>query len=482
MTDTVAFTRCPSTGAIVQKVYGQSYGLVRLSGSYVGMPAGIEVRVRQFGTSTEVATWTLAANVSGAWDIYIVVPCGAYWVQAEVRFSDNHAVSTLNGNSWTVGSIFMLGGQSNMTGLLSQSSSPPTADPYTTLFIPDQATVNAAGQSGRTAGAWFNPPVGDGAVSFLNRVRSQSGIPCGAVLIAPGGTSLMPESAGPSLGQFWLNATGSQANYPTEDVLGYALSSMRAATGPWLGRQSHAGGGNTLCDFDGVLWLQGEGDIPATTGARYRAGMTTLYGMIVAATLRAPSQLPFFVATIGKLGDGGPGVDYIRSAQMNWAAGTPGAVLGPSTYDIPVVDSGHVHHDPAGYKRIAWRFADAVLNWLGFETYSAAGPFIASAAWDSNVTVIVTIDLDGHAGLVADNSTSSLTGFEASTDGFVTLLPINSAHLVSGQISIVLASAPTSAPSIRYVVTAWNTTDNLVRTSDVVPNDTLGYPLRPSIY
>lgn len=481
MTDTVAFTRCPSTGAIVPKSSGHSYGVVRLSGSYSGAPAGIEVRVLQFGTSTEIVSWGSAAILGGAWDIQIQVPCGAYWLQAEARFTNNHAVDSLSGNSWTVGYVFLLAGQSNMENMLSQSGAPPAADPYTTLFIPDQATVSAAGQTGRTAGVWFAPPVGDGMISFLNRVRGITGIPCGAVLIAPGGTALMPESAGPQ-GQFWLNATGSQANYPTEDVLGYALASMRAATGQWIGIQAYEGAANTLCDFDGILWEGNEGDIPTTTSARLQAGMTTLYGMIAAATLRTPAQLPFFIATIGKFGGGGPGVDYIRSAQMDWTAATPGAVLGPATYDIPVVDSAHVHHNPAGSRRVALRFADAVLHWLGFETYSAAGPFIDSSAWDGNATVTVTINLDGHAGLVADNSSTSLTGFEASIDEFVTLLAISSAHLVSGQVSIVLAGVPTSTPNIRYVVTAWNAADNLVRTSDAVPNDTLGYPLRPSIY
>lgn len=481
MTDSIAFTRCPSTGAIVPKSSGHSYGRVRLSGTYTGSPTGIEVRVLQSGTSTEIVTWTPAAFVQGAWDTQIEVPCGPYWLQAEARFTNNHAIDSLSGNAWTVGYVFMIAGQSSMENMLSQSGSPPAADPYTTLFIPDQATVSVAGQTDRAAGVWFAPPVGDGVVSFLNRIRGITGIPCGAVLIAPGGTALMPESAGPP-GQFWLNATGSPANYPAEDVLGYALASMRAATGQWLGIQAYEGAGNTLCDFDGTLFLQGEGDVGTTINERYQAGLSTLYGMIVAATLRTPEQLPFFIATIGKFGDGGVGVDEIRSAQMEWAQATAGAILGPATYDIPVVDSAHVHHDPAGSRRIAWRLADAVLYWLGFETCSAAGPFIASSAWDSNVTVTVTIDLDGHVGLVADNSISSLTGFEASTDGFVTLLPISSAHLVSGQVSIVLASVPTSAPSIRYVVTAWNATDNLVRTSDVVPNDTLGYPLRPSIY
>jgi hypothetical protein len=91
---------------------------IMVSGTYTGMPKAIEARVVSDGTLEEIVPWT-AIDTSPKNGIFLGellhVPQGG-WYNIQVRYRNNHGVSSRGTHKWGVGILVGCLGQSNMKG------------------------------------------------------------------------------------------------------------------------------------------------------------------------------------------------------------------------------------------------------------------------------------------------------------------------------------------------------------------------------
>lgn len=337
---------------------------VTVTGTYTGTPTNIEVRV-------DSGSWaTLQSGpTGGAYSGTVSVPAGTR--SLSVRFS-NDTATTASVSNILVGDVFLVVGQSNADGRLTNAQSyTPSAAQVCAVFDPDDTVwrtlVDPTNRTVSGGTAW--PLV---ATQFA---ASQS-VPCGFICAAEGGTSLSQWTTGSAAAAKWTAAKA---------------------------RVTAAGTGVTA-----VLWDQGESDVTVgpTSQATYKAGLDWLIG-----DTQSTYSCPFIVAQVGTEPSTltAAALDAIRSAQQQSIAGTTGAKQGPVEYYRA---NQHFSTDAEGGLQAAgwWLAIEAAL----FSGTNGHGPRVSSAVLSVDRTqVTVAFDRVLKTGLtfgsaawaVSDNGT-----------------------------------------------------------------------------
>jgi hypothetical protein len=307
-----------------------------------------------------------------------------------VRWSSDFA-ATASVPNIGVGDVYVLAGQSNMTGHGDNPqayTTPPsgawcsvyrkdgtgwhpiTRDPY------DTGSANVAPAAGNQAAWGASTPADSGTVGgayallVASQIAAATNLPVGLIPAAFSGAGLVNAGAGYPL---W-GKTAAGLGSPAVNLYQGLLNSVR-----------NSGSGTVKA----ILWHQGEADAKnGTTQAAYLTALTTLAANLAADVPGAP---PMLVAQIGDSDTAPPAaLDGIRAAQAaSWNTGTilPGPTCystdltsdmsSSSPYYSPNADSLHFHTNQA--------LADLASRW--FAAISAAfyggtdgrGPQVASA-------------------------------------------------------------------------------------------------------
>ncbi len=466
--DTAVITATDLTqNRIYQRNASSTARVMTFAGAYGGLtvPSTIEVKIVNDADDSTAQDWTALSSTSisgGAWSGHLSVPQGG-WYNFVVRSKNGGgtvlATSAQSTNTWAVGVLVALLGQSNMQKMWTISSTPPTVNSKTkayTTIVPPTAPEESA------SGGW-GVPVGNGAIRFADCLQTSLGFPVGILTYAIGATALHASNGG---SPYWMDLTAG-APYPL------------FATG-----LTEAGGD---CEF--VLWHQGEWDAQrGTTLAEYKADMDTLYSRIRTATGRSTSTLKFGCAILGSMDDGGSGataatMDAIRQAQLEWIRDTTGAFCAGSSVDM--VRTDFAHWTAPYYERMGRRYAQAIHFQTGGASYGGAGPSIGSATRASgSAVVVVNVSQAGGSSLrEIDGSTDggSLTGFEVSNDNFSTTLTVSSTAFSGNTVQITLSAVPTGTVKVRYQYGETPSITNPVYDNTTPQSDTIGLPLQPSI-
>lgn len=425
-------------------------------------------RIRRFEGSVYLDWFQLTDTVSNA--NFQGMPgfqAAPGWLILDIRASDAPG-TIVSSNVFGAGDVYVVGGQSLAEILIGTPSYGPqtrgTLDHAAAFYVPDAAEGAVMGNGGAGWGTSLGPP----GAAITNALSAASGVATGFIFLASGGVPLSRNGANPATPKkYLLSVEGSMGNYPNEDFLGGSLAGLAAC-----------GSGG----FTGLLFVGNESD------ALYTPRATDLWlGLnewltVIGGYEPAPVGWPFIMSTLGKFGENVDGTTLVRKVQLSWARNTPGARVGASRYDLPLdnQDGLNVHPTAAGALRLGRRIAMDFLHLYDPVTHprSAEGPKIASV-WRDGATIEAIIDLNGSAGLAAQNASADLTGFRVSDDNFATLLTIVHATLSGAVVTITLASDPGAPVSIDYQATpvSATSTDNLIYTTDLVPGDALGLPL-----
>lgn len=452
---------------IFQRNASSTAKMLTFSGTYGGptLPSSVEVKIVNDADDSTAQDWTALSSASiteGGWSGQLSVPQGG-WYNFIVRTKDSGgtvlATSSQSSNTWSVGVLVAMIGQSNMQKMWTISSSPPTVNSktkaYTTIVPP---TAPEESQSG----GW-GVPVGNGAIRFADRLQTLLGFPVGILTYAIGATALHAANSG---SPYWMDLSAG-APYPL-----------------FVTGLTEAGGD---CEF--VLWHQGEWDAQrGTTLAEYKADMDTLYSRIRTATGRSTSTLKFGCALLGSMDDGASPataatMDAIRQAQLEWIRDTTGAFCAGSSVDM--VRTDFAHWTAPYYERMGRRYAQAILHQTGGAAYGGVGPSLTGAvrATGSAVVVLSVSQVGGSSLLEIDGTSDggSLTGFEVSNDNFATTLTISSTAFSAGSIQLTLSAVPTGTVKVRYQYGETPNITNPVYDNTAPGGDSIGLPLQPSI-
>lgn len=401
-------------GRTFQRSAGATSGPVSLSGAVAGQhPSGVDAQILLASNSSIVVDWTSISNFAisgGGWSGKLLsVPQGGPYT-VNVRATDNHARAGTGTNTFSLGIIFLLHGQSNMTGMLGSTSAPGTPIAGTSFYD---------GTNG-----WQAIPAGSGIRNFLSAVNTATGVPCAALCVAVIGVSIG-------------NLLPVGANYTN------ALQQMAAI-------------GN---DFEMVLWDQGEGDAsnsPHEDGNSYLTQLATMYSLLQGVTGRSSSQLPFVLSSIGHTTSSGGSLNggitdatwsTIQKALFDAPSRISGVVYSHSQVDL-AVGGDQLHYTDAAHGQQGLRFAHTVNRILGLATGNTYWTIGSASTVDATHT---NVNLTQSAGTDFTPTTAS-DEWQITGDNGVTWSAPSAISRNSGtQIQLTHASLSTSnTRKLRY--------------------------------
>lgn len=445
--DLYAFTTSTMTvnditaGTIYQRTKNTQAKTVTISGTYSSLPTTVEVQLYLEDSATVAQSWTALTGTTiggGNWSGSLSVPQGGmYNLQARGKDAGGTVLETSirYGHPFGVGILVALLGQSNMSNMFLQSND---------TLTPDAAVRMHYG------GAWTTVK-GDGAITLANKLRAGANLPFGLLAYAVGATTIAN----------WIDTSG-----------GSVYSTFLAAL--------TATGGD--CEY--VLFQQGEQDaVNLTPKATYKAGLSTLYANLQAATGRNTSELTFACVVLGNIdhvSSTDASTQAIRQSHLEFIAATAGVIFGGSAVDM--VQSDGFHWSIPYRVRMGKRYAQAILADLGAVSYGARGPYIYCASRiGSQITVSVAHESGGTSLKELDGSTDggSLTGF-ALTDGSGSLA-ISSTAFSGNTILLNLGRAVVGGVTLTYQYGEKPDITNPVYDNTSPQGDTVGLPLRPTI-
>lgn len=381
------------TDITARRVFQRASGVasVTIAGTYTNTAVSIQARVVLAGSSTEVVTWTtiVASPSGGTFSGSLSVPEGG-WYNVQVRDSSNTGSPSNGSNSWGVGDIFAVTGQSNGDYAFWVGSS-VTASSTTAVY-------DDTGWGANT---------GSGSRTIANALTSYLGVPVAMLRAATSGSGLVT-STGSSFGS-WDNPGGTP--YLT-------FASRMAAVGGKLA---------------GVLWLQGEWDASAgVTKAAYKSALTGLIAQMRTDTGQA--ALPFFIVPLTRCTTGTwPDWDNVQDAFLESVTST--VIKACDTWDLSSGDG--LHYDEAGQIALGGRLSKAIYKYLGGSVESL-GPYLSSVSVSGSDVDCTFAHLSG----TDLTPSSAITGLTF-TDGGSPITPTS----VVKQSSTVVRAAFSSPPA-----------------------------------
>ena len=251
-TDTLTLTDFPDR-KIFQRTIGGATANITVTGTFTGSPAGIDARVVQHGTSTEVVPWTIIAinNPTSPFSGTLTVPQGG-WYDVQVRFSASMTPQSNGTHAWGVGILIGVIGQSNSNfGWLAASYGGGT----------DTATANSL-VTGTTDGLSWSAPVYNAGVNFANALQTATNLPVGLVMDGVGGSSLTYACQFSNYG-YWLAQSGTPAAYKWPTYVNSVTAAGRIV--------------------EGSIYLQGEAEASLScdlTGSAYQTHLLSFFSQL----------------------------------------------------------------------------------------------------------------------------------------------------------------------------------------------------------
>jgi len=397
-----------ASGRLFQRTKALTTGPVSAAGTYSGgTPNAIELQVLLAADDSVVKGWTTATGsiAGGNWSAAIsgVGQGGPYYVKA--RPANATGLAKTGSNSFYVGILIVMYGQSNMAMMSSKSSSPPAATAGTTYY---------------DGSAWAAVPVGNGVREMLNAVTAATSVPCAALNGSVSGVPI---------------ATLAKGQTAYTDLAAQITSASN--------------------DFEFIVWHQGEGDSGAgTSQATYIAALGQLHSDLVADYGRTKAQAPLILAGLGNQdgGAGGYGTDASWDAMQRTLLDAPGSL--PSVYyshsnrDITIEDpTSFVHWDAASYGRAGKRYARSISTLLAATSGYPNWHIASSAVVDATTT---TVDVTQNLG-TDFTPTTGITGFDISGDNGGSWSACTGVRTSATQITLTHASVATdSQRKLRY--------------------------------
>lgn len=396
-----------TSGRLFQRTASLTTGPVSAAGTYTGTaPSAIQFQILLVADDSVIKDWTTCGTATiggGTWSATLtgVAQGGAYYLKA--RAANATSLAKTGSNSFYIGILFALYGQSNMVNFSSVQASAPAASAGTTWF------------NGTT---WAAVPNANGIREFLNAVKAATGVPCAG-----------------------LNGA----------VSGQSISTLRKGTANYTAfmAQIVAAGG----DAEMVLWHQGEGDSAiGTQKYAYSAALDTLHSDIATDIGRTRSTMLMVAANLGTVinGDTTYGTDARWDAVYGGIldfAGKTAAYYSHTNRDA-VLNNANVHYDAASQGRAGKRYARAVNTLLGATSGVPHWGITSSAVVDATHT---TVDLTHGIG-TDFTPTTGITGFELSEDnGLNWVTPSAAVRTSATRITLTHSSLATSSlRKLRY--------------------------------
>jgi len=403
---------------VFQRIAGASS--ITISGTYVGTATGIQARIVQAGTSTEVVTWTtIAASPSGGvFSGSLSVPQGG-WYNVQVRDTSNPTAVSSGTHQFGVGDIFVVAGQSNGEKMFTVGA------------------VTPASTTAKYSGTW-GANVGAGACTLANALTSALGIPIGMISTAVSGAGLCTSTASP-YGSWDNPAT---APYTT-----------------WANLVTGVGG-----KIAGVLWLQGEWDAGTNVAkATYKSALSDLITRM--RTYTSQPTLPFYILPLTR---------YTVATYVGWDNVQDAFIESFSSDVIKACDTWEVssddglHYNEAGQIVIANRTALAIRKFYG-QSVESLGPYLVSASLSGSIVDAVFAHVSG-----SDLSPASgITGLTFVSNG-TPVVPVSVAKVNATTVRATFSN-PLDAPV--YVAVAVGTNPNA--TAPLV--DSVGLPAQRTL-
>lgn len=429
---------------------------VTFSGDYTAVaPASVEIATYAYGTTTIKQPYTKLDNFqayAGLWTGDAEIPEGGWYtfraksknVAGEKLYESNYS----NGKAG-VGPVYLVVGQSNGYRLFQDyyvSGSAAVADDLTAAF---------------TAGVWATN-TGEGATSLANALSAKLGCPVGLANYAVSVAGIVYDAGSGE----WQSQTAGK---------------------PWP--LAEAGIAALGGDIEGVI-LQGyeaDAENPSLDIAALKAGTTTLYDRIVAATPRTAASLPLYICIPGPLND--PATtdakwDSIRTMVPAWADATEGAIVAGSLADGTLADA--YHFGGADYAHNGLRLAQSILYHDGLVDNAGRSPQIFKAWRFSGSPIIYVQHIGlGNSGLAEEDGTTdgaSLTGYQVSDDAWSTTETISSTAIEGNIVKLTLSSTPSDGATVvvRSQYGKTPTITNLPYRNANPQGDDRGLPLMPS--
>lgn len=413
---------------IYQRPAGATSRTMTFTGTYTGtVPSMVQVKIDN-GSGNIVAYTNLSSFTAsgGAWSGTLSVPQGAWYVATAKNVDDGH--TDVQANTWGIGILIALIGQSNMRNMWTFTSASLTPDTYVRYWGNDNTgPTNGTGWYATNKGIQGSGNGGDGINQLGVSLRAvmtgadpTSTVPVGFLAFAIGATSL----------ESWITTANGGTNT--------SWATFTGSTG--------TGNANIGTEFEMAIWHQGEANA-ATGGSAtaYATNLPLLLSQLQTLTGRDTSTFKLGVAIVGSIqttGYSDSKMDTVRAAQLAFALGTSGVFFAGSSYDM-FPDNGGLHWAPnAQYARMGRRYAQAIAKRLGLATYGPEGPSISSAVWPIGSSTITVTVSQGSGGTTLKDGTGSASGtgtvgFSGTFSGGQT---ISSWALSLGQILLTMSA------------------------------------------
>lgn len=441
-------------GTVINRAPGSSSRTVQISGTYSGpIPSSVDVQLT-YAPACKVATpgnvfkaWTQLTAFSasgGTWTGSVSVGLCDDWVVGQVRDHFTNAVISSNQvNFWGVGVIVWGSGQSNLAKLIQSGA--------TTLINSQDSRTRLFDHSGWHAvyvSDFPGVPSWSGGVTCDNEIRLMNELAHGLNCVVGMMSFAVP---GTAIKQWLLFANGGFADNNTSNIwttAGTGNGGNVGANGDGTTSGTVAGtNSSTLLyasDFECGLWQQGEQDVG---NASYGTQLSALVSQLLSVNGRSASQFKFAVVPLGTqvIGPNGytpgsnSGYDTVRQAQQTWiSSNTSTSIYGGSVQDAthnpfdPVSVGDYLHWCYTDRTAISARYAQALLQATGVQSYGAAGPKIASGTMSTgSSTLVLTITQDQGAQLLDASGSSS----GANLQGFVVTINGSAVTVTNAQIT-----------------------------------------------
>ncbi|MDC0935675.1 sialate O-acetylesterase [Pirellulales bacterium] len=458
-----------------QRVYQRdSDGTASVSiGGRVEPTRGVQLRFRVLRRDQVVDSFDWAAariDQNGSWTIQLthLQTGGPYRLELELLDHEAWRLDQRTSESFFVGDLWVLAGQSNMDGCGSLDSdwvqSPSegvcyfslanswriaeeplhycyeSAYPvYLTTYAPASPTGRAPIEY-RPRGTWpdWRPEGNLGAglgLPFAKLLYEKTGVPIGLVLCSLGGTTMAHWSPA-------LKVQGGESLY-----------------GALLDRVARVGG-----KLSGILWWQGESEHDSKD---YRANMQNLIGALRRDLAR--TDLPFLLVQLGPQevsGDVSPTERVrIREIQRRLAHDLPNVHI-VTAIDQKLSSSAHV--DTEGYTRIGWRLSRIALSTCYHAKDISIGPRVVRAWREEHDVRLVHVQFDHvNGGLLPSEQIKgfSLRSFRSSDRTNRVLQALR--HPTDASRIVIHAEAPADDDLCLWYAYGWTPRVNLTDQRDM---------------
>lgn len=380
---------------------------ITVSGSTTGDPSGgVQWRLVDNATSLPIAGYDwqtlLASPAAGAFSTSVNVPVNTSLIKynIEVRFTTNNTVTDTLTNPFSVGIDYLQYGQSNGLRRVIRTSS---------TLVPNEFAAYFDGND------WAAFTDGDGAITTVNELIAQYGIPVGYQNYSVDSQSIADLTSG----THWNNL----------------VSGLTTATGS---------------DVEIVGLDQGERDgqlgIPEAT---YQATNQTLLNNLMSLTGRDSSQITMIVNYGGNSNGYAGGystenIEAVRRGKAAFVAANPNVIWGGHRLDLPLADT--IHNTADGYAEASHREIQSYLYFKGLVAKPKLGLQIAAVSVTGNV---VTVTYNGVGDDLTKVGAGASTITQISEDNFTTLLTISDSVVGTNTVTHTLSTTPTGTVKVR---------------------------------